>query len=581
MAFVGVIHRCCIADCYARNIMELVINLKTNKSITGVNLIHEDPYINGVSGRRPWIGVTTAMRIAMELKNEYLWSIEVTPKFKRLQYYFEIICGNERRYLFEDGLYTQEELSVSGLMKQYFKYAWINPSDVYEPPAWVADTFWYQIMPDSFCRIINKSDAYRFADWNNTDNMNYDSIYGGNIQGIISKLSYLHDLGISGIYLTPIFDSPSNHKYNTTDYEKIDPDFGTDESFKELVEQAHSLGIKVMIDAVFNHSGRGFFAWQDVMKNSQESPYYDWFYINAEDFSGDHKTYDGRYYSFAFESYMPKLNTNNHAVVEYFCNICKSWINKWDIDGIRFDVGNEITHSFIKELHGELKAIKPELFLLGEIWHDADPWLHGDEYDSVMNYPWMESVHNFFVNKNLSAKDFMYAINRCYCLYMEQVNRVLFNFLDSHDVGRVYSRSDNEDVFFQQLALLATMPGTPCIYYGTEIEMDGSCGPYNRKPMPWDEISKGKYATVFDEVKTIIQIRKDYPVLKGTQIHWQNTGGRFINYERPGSNPVKVWLNAGQNWEPIDLNGQRIIYARGYSDNVLYPGGTLITERKS
>ena len=288
---------------------------------------------------------------------------------------------------------------------------------------------------------------------------------------------------------------------------------------------------------------------------------------------------DDSYFSFAFVDEMPKLNTNNTEVADYLCKVCKEWIEKWNIDGIRFDVGNEISHSFIKRLHRELKQMKPDLFLLGEIWHDSIQWLQGDEYDSVMNYPFMESLNNFFINKNLDSKDFMYIMNRCYSLYMSQVNSVLFNFLDSHDVGRVYSRCDNIDNFFQQLVVLVTMPGTPCIYYGTEIAMDGKCGPYNRKPMPWEEIDCGKYDSIIEEVQSLIRIRKKYKALKGSEIQWKNTKGRFISYARLGDVTIEVYINAGEQQVPIDLPEQEIIFAHKYMNQRLLNGGALIIRR--
>ncbi len=580
MNFNEIIHRCGYTDCYAINENELVINIKTNKDITAVNLVHGDPYTNGPSGKKPWYGIPKPMKVTMELKNYLVWSTVIAPEFKRLQYYFEIVCNNEKQNLFEDGLYTEDEIHIEGIIKQYFKYAWINSSDLYKAPEWVEDTCWYQIMPDRFCRIADFSDERHLSSWNNTSNMKYNEIYGGNLSGIISKLTYLHDLGINGIYLTPIFTSVSDHKYNTTDYQKIDPGFGSEQIFKELVEKAHNMGIRIVIDGVFNHCGTEFFAWKDVVKNGKKSKFYNWFYINKDNFTGNAKTSDGRYYSFAFEAEMPKLNTNNTEVANYFCGICKEWILKWNIDGIRFDVGNEISHSFIKKLHRELKLLKPDLFLLGEIWHDSSQWLQGDEYDSVMNYPFMDSIHNFFVNKKLEAKDFMYMMNHCYSLYMAHVNRVLFNFLDSHDVGRVYSRCNDEDIFFQQLAILMTMPGTPCIYYGTEIAMDGKSEPYNRKPMPWEKISSGKYDAIIKEVKTLIYIRRKYnATLKNSQIQWNNTRKRLVNYIRQGDINIEIYINAGKTDVQINLDGQVVIFARGYSMNFLAPKGTLILRK--
>ena len=146
-------------------------------------------------------------------------------------------------------------------------------------------------------------------------------------------------------------------------------------------------------------------------------------------------------------------------------------------------------------------------------------------------------------------------------------------------MGRVYSRCDNIDNFFQQLVVLVTMPGTPCIYYGTEIAMDGKCGPYNRKPMPWDEIDSGKYDSITEEVKSLIRIRKKYRALKGSEIQWNNTKGRLISYVRPGDVTIKVYINAGEQQVPIDLQGQETIFARGYMDQMLLEGGVLIVRR--
>lgn len=582
MKLEGILHRCGAADCYARNEKELVINIKTNKEITSVVLVQEDPYVNGISGRIPWTGVPQIMQLSLEQKEYFVWTAVVSPKFKRLQYYFEVISGEEKRILMEDGIYTEQELLLDGLMKQYFKYAWMNPSDLYRAPQWVENTFWYQIIPDRFCRIAQASDNRKLADWENTADMEYNQFYGGNLRGITSKLPYLYALGINGIYLTPIFESPSDHKYNTTDYLKISSDFGTDRDFRELVEKAHASGIKVMIDAVFNHCGCDFFAWKDVIKHGKASRYYDWFFIQKENFGGEEKTKDGRYFSFAFEAQMPKLNTNHPEVAGYFCRVCKEWIAKWDVDGIRFDVGNEIAHSFIRRLREELKAVKPELFLLGEIWHDAGPWLGGEEYDSVMDYPYMETIHNFFVNKGWSARDFMYQMNRCYSLYTSMVNRVLFHFLDSHDVGRVFSRCGNEDVFFQQMALLVTMTGTPCILYGTEIAMEGKCGPYNRKPMAWDKLQNGEPGQIYQEVRALIWLRRKYnDTLKKCDIRWQIIKKRFLCYERPGEDTIAVYLNAEKEpWQLPPFEGE-ILYARKYSEKVLAPDGTLIVRRKA
>src|SRR5574344_809836 len=387
-------------------------------------------------------------------------------------------------------------------------------------------------------------------------------------------------MGFSGIYLTPVLMGNSNHKYDTVDYNQIDPDFGTEQEFIHLIQKAHEMGIRVMIDAVFNHVSRDFMPWADVMEKGKESKYFDWFFINKFPISKNHDaSYHGDYYTFAFVDAMPKLNTNNPEVVDYLLNLTKHWTKVWKIDGIRFDVGNEIAHSFIKTLHYELKKINPDIFLLGEIWHNAFPWLLGDEYDSVMNYPFLSNMNNFWDNKQLNATDFKYMINKCYSLYYKQVNRVLFNMLDSHDTARLFQRcKQDENLFYQQLSILMTMQGTPSIYYGTEIEMIGEGSKENRKCMPWDDIEKGVYQDKIDSLRQLIAIRNKYPQARSEQIRWytENTE-RLIHYSKQleGYEELDVYINASD--QAVQISREvKTIYSRGVSDSKLMPGGVMI-----
>lgn len=586
MNIAAIRHRCAFTDCYAHNQNEIVINITTGKDITAVNIIHNDPYISGISGRRPWVGEKLRMELDRELENTFIWTIRLTPKFKREQYHFEIFSGEEKVYLLEDKVYTEKEMNISGKMKQYFKYPWLNESDICQCPKWVEKTIWYQIMPDKFYRGDAGSKRVKLRKWGETEGLSYEDFFGGDIKGITGKLEYLKDLGISGIYLTPIFQSDTSHKYNTFNYKKIDEDFGSEADLKELIQKAHSMGIRVMLDAVFNHCGTDFFAWKDVLENGKDSKYYDWFFINRENFcTEDIKTKDGRYFSFAFEANMPKLNTNHAEVAEYFLEICRYWVKEWKIDGIRFDVGNEISHSFVKKLHYELKKINPEIFLLGEIWHDSIQWLLGDEYDSVMNYPFLESIHDFWIEEEKTSYDFMYHMNRCFSMYYEQTNQVLFNLLDSHDVVRAYSRcGENFDIYLQQFVLLMTMPGTPCIYYGTEVAMSGDGNPYNRKSMPWDEIAEGKYDSVIKEIKTIIALRTKYTQMNGEKIDWEHDDEhkRLIHYIRTADETdtvIEVYLNVSDAEVKIPDYGT-MIYCRNYKNGYIKANGILMLETK-
>ena len=197
--------------------------------------------------------------------------------------------------------------------------------------------------------------------WRNKGSVTNQEFFGGDLPGIISKLDYLKELGVSGLYLTPINEAPSSHKYDTTDYQKIDPHFGTEETMKVLVQEAHNRGMRIMLDGVFNHTGKGFEPWQDVLKKGPESEYFDWFMINEWPFrEGVNRAREKQYYTFAFFDSMPKLNTNNPKVREYLLSVCENWVKAYDVDGIRLDVANEISHVFCKELRIRLKAIKPD-----------------------------------------------------------------------------------------------------------------------------------------------------------------------------------------------------------------------------
>ena len=337
----AVSHRSTIEYCYASDENTVTVNIKTAKDVDRAFIISEDPFIHELRRQPHWSGVKTEMHKLAELKYHIIWTVKLQPRYKRLRYYFELESEGNTFVVCENKICPVEENSLASM--QYFKYAWLNVSDIITPPNWVKHTVWYQIMPDRFCRSSNSPEDKKFRKWGDFSNPQWNDIYGGNIRGITERLGYLKDLGISGIYLTPIFKSGSNHKYNTFDYWQIDPDFGTEEDLTELVDTAHTMGIRVMLDAVFNHCGQEFFAWKDVCEKGRGSRYYDWFFINAENFADrNFSTEDGRFFSFSFWAGMPKLNTNNPEVVEYFTKLCVHWAKNWHIDGIRPNFAEEI-----------------------------------------------------------------------------------------------------------------------------------------------------------------------------------------------------------------------------------------------
>lgn len=580
MEFTGVYHRTSEQMSYALDESRLVINLKTGYDVRRVFLIHGDPYDAGIMGGcERWNGTREEIVYKKRLRHQIWWTTTVTPPYKRCKYYFELHTDDEVWYYFEDGFLTEEQVNMPGRLLQYFIVPWMNPADINRTPNWVNDAVWYQIFPDRFCRGISDKIDPEILPWQSGPVTNRER-YGGDLEGIRQKLSYLQNLGITGIYLNPVMEAETNHKYDTTDYTKIDPAFGDDETMAALVSEAHDLGIRVMVDAVFNHSGRKFAPWLDVLEKGRESEYADWFMIQDwSDLGKRENTRDGRFYSFAFADWMPKLNTNNEEVIRYFCGVCEGWVKKYDIDGIRFDVGNEVSHYFLKRMRAHLKGLKPEIYLLGEIWHDSIQWLAGDEYDSVMNYPLMSGIHDFFLDESMGKEEFEFMVNRCYTMYMQQSNNVLFNLLDSHDTERLMNRFHDLDIFYQQLAVLFTLPGSTCIYYGTEIAMEGGFDPDCRRCMPWDEIGSEENQEKIGQMKELIRLRKTEETFRSLHFHFPNRYENrrcveYIKLDEEGRR-IEVVLNCSGEAVRVGDTGE-VLFARNFRDGRLGVRGTLI-----
>ena len=553
---------CCMTDPET-----LQITLRTGREVERAELICADPYEAGIAGgEEAWQGRRIAMEPWLELEHHQLWRIVLKPPFRRLRYVFALTQAQEQWYCYEDGL--RPALQLDGRV-QCFQMPWMNPADCIAPPDWVRHTVWYQVYPDRFCR--GGSGRPGALPWRHGPVTNAER-FGGDLAGIAQKLPYLAGLGVNGLYLNPIFAARSFHKYDTTDYTRVDPDFGTEADLQELVRQAHANGIRVMLDAVFNHCGPGFAPWRDVVEKGPGSAWRDWFFVNRWPVE-EGRTDDGRYFSFSFHGGMPKLNTNHPAVQDYLIGLCEDWVRRYDIDGLRFDVGNEISHAFLRRLRVRLKALKPDLYLLGEIWHDAPAWLEGDEYDAVMDYPLQSALRRFFEDKSQPAAAFGWDVGRCLTVYPPQVSAAQFTLLDSHDTIRLRSRSRNEDEFWQQLAALLTLPGSPCLYYGTELALEGGHDPDCRRCMPWDELDTPAGQARVQTLRTLTALRRREPALQGSETAFLPGAGRLVHYRRGGA--LDVFLNAGPDPCPLDA-GAPPAFARGWDGRALAPGGVLI-----
>lgn len=581
MNLAAVSHKVKDNECYPLNQDELMICLRTGKDVEAVSLYVGDPFDGGIlGGNWEWHGERQTVSFRKELPLHYIWNIVVKPPYKRCKYYFELAAENEKIYYFENGFFTEEELKIAYHQASGFCFPWMNPADINETPAWVNDTVWYQIFPERFCNGCSENDPSPVQKWESRKVTN-EEFFGGDLQGVIQKLDYLQKLGITGLYLTPIFASPSAHKYDTTDYTQIDPHFGDHHVMQTLVQEAHKRGMRVMLDGVFNHCGKDFFAWKDVLEKGRSSAFADWFMINRWPFDAETPdTHHGDYYTFGFTNMMPKLNANHPEVRRYLLEVVTDWIRNYDIDGLRLDVANELSHTFCKQLRRSVKNLKKDFYLLGEIWNDSMTWLRGDEFDSVMNYPLASSIDRFFQGSLRDAKRFEQNINEHYSMYMQQTNDVLFNLLDSHDTNRLMDKTGNEDVFFQELALLMAMPGSPCIFYGTEIGMEGGHDPDCRRCMPWQEIEQGEYQTRIDTVRNLIALRKQQ-TMKSRHFHFfyhQDTPEilHLIKTDEDGAH-MEILVNASQQkfvWKPLG----KLVFSRNCEGLAVHPGGICMQQ---
>ncbi|MBN2299802.1 MAG: alpha-glycosidase [Acholeplasmataceae bacterium] len=514
---------------YAYDSKTLHITLRTAKNdIDSVNIIFGDPFDwdSDKFGKPYWKHEILAMNKRYQTEDFDYYFIDIKPPYLRTKYAFLLVDKNNT-YVYgakrlriltdENKLYEKFDLS------EYYNFPYLNQEDLHHTPFWVKDTVWYQIFPDRFHAVNNDS----HLTWGKLPVHN-NEFYGGNLLGVIEKLPYLKDLGINGIYFTPIFEAPTAHKYDTTNYFKIDPQFGTNEDFGLLVKKAHELDIKVMLDGVFNHCGYDHPYFQDVVKNGEKSIYKDCFFIDKFpvinfplNTSGKPTNYHGvelNLKTFAFTPFMPKWNTENPITEKHLLDCIRYWIEEYDIDGWRLDVSNEISHDFLRQIKKVSRQAKKDTFILGENWDSSYPWLHGDQLDSVMNYDLSYPIWKYLENK-IDLTTFEDMVTQYLATTPKNVMENMFNLVGSHDTVRIKKRL-NDDPRRVKLSylLMFLSSGAPNIYYGDEIGLTGEHDPDNRRCMIWDEPNQDLDFKSF--VKKIIQLRNQHQAFKTYDYHF-------------------------------------------------------------
>ena len=391
---------------------------------------------------------------------------------------------------------------------------------------WAYEGIFYQIYPIGFCGAPTANDGktvsriLKLKDWS----------------------SYLESLGISSILLNPIFES-DNHGYDTRDYKKIDCRLGTNEDFAEVCKDLHAHNVKIVLDGVFNHVGRGFWAFKDVQEKKWDSPYKDWFCIN---FDGNSCYNDGFWYE-GWEGHfeLVKLNLANSAVVDYLLECVKGWIDEFDIDGLRLDVAYCLDRNFMKRLRSFCQELKPDFALIGEVlFGDYNQIVNDEMLHSCTNYECYKGIYSSFNSMNMF--EIAHSLNRQYgpeqwCIYR---GKHLMSFVDNPDVTRIASILTNKNHLPLTYGLLLGMPGVPCIYYGSEWGEEGVKAPNNDYALrPCFEEPKPNELT--EEIKKMIHVRTGSNALcHGSYRNVVLTNHQLIFERRTDDERMLVAINA-------------------------------------
>ncbi len=498
MEYSAILHDMDKRFCYAIDKGLFVIRIQVKKDdIKEIILHYMDKYISiEMKDTRKTVPMK---KIASSQFHDY-YEAQIRMDMICLRYFFEFTdMHGEKAYY---GNYEFSKECITNIDRMFDCPQNLREEEMFEVPEWAANKVVYQIFPSRFAasQPVDKELWYK-APITFTDNLH------GDIRGIIDHLDYIRDLGIDVIYLTPIFKSDSSHKYDTIDYYQIDPSFGTAEDLRELVQKAHQYGMKVVLDAVFNHTGRDFFAFKDILENKEKSKYLDWYFIDK--FPLD--TEPGQapnFKCFGYYGGMPKLNLKNPEVEKYVTDVACYWIKECDIDGWRMDVGDEISHYFWKHFRRAVKAVKKDALIIGEIWHYAGDFLEGDEWDTVMNYPFYLNLIDLLADEKIGVSRFIQNFGYMKGRLNKKCYPLMWNLIDSHDTARFLHLCNNKQKQHLAAAFQLLMPGMPMIYYGDELAMPGANDPDCRRGMYWDEEYRDN--EMLEWYKRLIQVRRTH-----------------------------------------------------------------------
>ncbi|NMC14822.1 MAG: alpha-amylase [Chloroflexi bacterium] len=420
-------------------------------------------------------------------------------------------------------------------------------------PYWVQDSVFYQIFPDRFANGNPDLDPVNVHAWGSPPTLWH--FQGGDFQGIMDRFDYLLDLGINAIYFNPVFYSTSNHRYNTCDYYRIDPILGDMNDFKRLLNLAHYHNVRVILDGVFNHCGRGFFAFNDLLENQEYSQYRDWFHVRHFPIDAYSPGQAQDYLAWWGIKSLPKFNTNHPPVRKYLLDIARYWIET-GIDGWRLDVPNEIDDdSFWAEFRHTVKSINPEAYIVGEIWTVDPRWVGPAHFDGLLNYPLRDAVIRFIHSETLNAEQFLKKCSDLCSVYPSENVPAMYLTLGSHDTERVLTKMEGSVAKVKlAFASIFSLPGAPGIYYGDEIGLPGGKDPDCRRAFPWDNSIWNH--ELRDWVKQLISSRKQYPEIRSgsfSPLYFENEKKCLAFWRELADEKVAVIINASAEQQTLKI----------------------------
>ena len=466
------------------------------------------------------------------------------------------------------------------------------------PPAWVRDAVFYQIFPDRFARSERVQRPGPMEPWESPPTVH--GFKGGDLYGVIERLEHIASLGVTALYLNPIFSSASNHRFHTYDYFTVDPLLGGNEALRELLDEAHRRGMRVVLDGVFNHASRGFWPFHHVLETGRHSPYRDWFYLDPSVLTEDRqlRPYPGRYLSGALPAdyarthredppsletlgyqawwnlpALPKLNVGNPQMREYLLGVAEHWI-RFGADGWRLDVAHEIEDlDFWAAFRQRVRAVNPEAYIVAEIWFVAPEWLGPGLFDATMNYPLGFAILGFAAGAHLDrgvaaghvgvhaallpldGAGFAARVEELLTSYPTEHVAAQLNLLDSHDTPRALALCGEDEASLRIATVLQmAMPGAPSIYYGDEIGMTGRADPDSRRAFPPNEGDWNHELLAF--TRGAVAARAADPALRGDGYRTLAAGASVVAFQRTAdADRSVVAANVGEDAAELVLPG--------------------------